>query len=53
MAYMLYEKEACIEMEKTKFITKMLMNVTKTLKHQNINKNIKKNAKRNTFIPEI
>lgn len=49
MTYLLYEREAGFQTDKTKFITKMVVNVTKTLKGRP--KNYKKHSKRNYTLP--
>lgn len=50
MIYMLYEREAGMEMDKTKFNTKSLLNISKMMrpKPQSM-----VNAKRNVSFPEI
>lgn len=51
MVYLLYEREASFQTDKTKFVTKMVVNVSKTIKGRPIN--AKKHSKRNYYIPEI
>jgi hypothetical protein len=51
MVYLLYEREASFQTDKTKFITKMVVNVTKTLKGRP--RNAKRHSKRNYRLPEI
>jgi hypothetical protein len=51
MVYLLYEREATFQTDKTKFVTKMVVNVTKTLKGRP--RNIRKLNKRNYTQPEI
>jgi hypothetical protein len=51
MIFLLYEKEASMQSDKTKFITKMVVNISKTLKGKP--KKARKNAKRNYILPEI
>lgn len=48
MIYMLYLREAGYEMDKTKFVTKMLVNISKTLRGKG---RAKKNSKRNLTTP--
>ena len=51
MIFLLYEKEAAMQSDKTKFLTKMVVNISKTLKGKP--KKARKNAKRNYILPEI
>jgi hypothetical protein len=49
MIYLLYEREASFQTDKTKFITKMVMNISKTIKGRP--KTAKKHSKRNQHLP--
>jgi hypothetical protein len=51
MVYLLYEREASIQTDKTKFVTKMVVNISKTFKGRP--RNAKRHSKRNYYIPEI
>lgn len=51
MIFLLYEKQACFELDKTKFMTKMVVNITKTLKGRP--KFFRRMSKRNFYIPEL
>ena len=48
MVFLLYDREAGYEMDKTKFISKTLVNVSKTLRGRTTQK---KNSKRNLYRP--
>lgn len=49
MIYLLYEREASYQTDKTKFITRTVVNINKTIKGKPIN--AKKSSKRNLSIP--
>jgi hypothetical protein len=51
MVYLLYEREASYEMDKTKFVSKTLVNVSKTMRGRG--SSMKRNSKRNVRLPEL